>query len=212
VAIARYRVETGRLCRLGAYLPLQTPFGTRLSMGKKTNLKATLSKFQESQRRKGLQKAKEAAKKELTIKKAKKPSAKSKGKRSTAAAAQSNARTVPFKASDTILLVGEGNFSFARALFSSGHDGLAHLPPRNVTATTYDSEEACYGKYPDARGVVGELRGMGVVVLFGVDARRLGGCKELRKRRWQRIVWNFPHAGVLGFGYRMHRLTGRRVG
>ena len=174
-------------------------------MGKKTNLKATLSKFQEKQRKTQLQKAKESAKNNLALKKAKKPSAKSKGKRSIATSAQSNAisRTIPLKASDTILLIGEGNFSFARALFTSRHDVLAHLPACNVTATTYDSEEACYEKYPDARGIVADLKELGVVVLFGVDARRLEACKELRKRRWQRIVWNFPHAGVLGIVFRI---------
>ena len=139
-----------------------------------------------------LQKAKDAAKRDAFKKP--KPSAKSKGKRPTGSIA--NSITIPLKASDTILLVGEGNFSFARALFSSGYEGLLHLPPSNVMATAYDSEDACYEKYPDAREIVQELRDMGVGVLFDVDARRLENRKELKKRKWQRIVWNFPHAGA----------------
>lgn len=161
-------------------------------MGKKTNLKATLSNFQEKQRQTQLQKAKDAVKKNI-LKKSK-PSAKSKGKRPTQF--NVNSSTIPFTASDTILLVGEGNFSFARALFSSGHETLSHLPPSNVTATTYDSEDACYGKYPDAKEIVQGLREKGVKVLFDIDARRLEVCKELKKQTWQRIVWNFPHAGA----------------
>ncbi|ESK96257.1 conserved eukaryotic protein [Moniliophthora roreri MCA 2997] len=123
--------------------------------------------------------------------------------------------TVPFRPTDTILLVGEGNFSFTRALSacigelegssSSTHPALAslaHLPARNITATAYDSEEECYEKYPDAREIVKELRLKGVEVEFGVDAGKLevlarnkgkGKGKELRK--WDKVVWNFPHAG-----------------
>jgi 25S rRNA (uracil2634-N3)-methyltransferase len=168
---------------------------TSPSMGKKTNLKATLSNFQERQRRTQIQKAKDASKKDIL--KRSKPSAKSKGKRPTQSSV--NSSTIPVTASDMILLIGEGNFSFARALFVSGHEALAHLPPSNVTATTHDSEDACYKKYPDAQGIVQELREKGVVVLFGVDARRLETCKELRKRKWQRIVWNFPHSGTSMF-------------
>lgn len=157
-------------------------------MGKKTNLKALLSDFQEKQRKAQLQKAKEAAKKDVLKKKnSGRLSANSKGKRP---------ETMPFFPSDTILLIGEGNFSFARAFFTSEHEALTHLPPANVTATTYDSEETCYEKYPDAKQIVQELREKGVVVLFEVDARKLSSHKELKKRKWKRIVWNFPHAGA----------------
>ncbi|OCB87100.1 hypothetical protein A7U60_g5835 [Sanghuangporus baumii] len=101
--------------------------------------------------------------------------------------------TVPFRPTDTILLIGEGNFSFARALLS--HSSLQYLPPNNVTATSYDSEETCYNKYPDARQIVEDLRRRGVEVLFSVDATALERCKPLKRRRWDRVVWNFPHAG-----------------
>ncbi|KAL0569984.1 hypothetical protein V5O48_011977 [Marasmius crinis-equi] len=130
---------------------------------------------------------------------------------------------IPFRPTDTILLVGEGNFSFARALVScharssepsspssskaveEQHPSLAllaGLPPNNVTATAYDAEEDCYAKYPDAQEIVAELRSKGVEVVFGVDAGKLealaknkgkGKGKELRK--WDKVVWNFPHAG-----------------
>ncbi|KAF8588326.1 hypothetical protein K439DRAFT_1384699 [Ramaria rubella] len=166
-------------------------------MGKKPNLKATFSNFQEKQRGMRIRKAMEAAKKDVVKKSslAVKSNAKSRGKRLAGSLHTAKPSTIPIAASNTILLIGEGNFSFARALFTSGHDVLAHLPPQNVTATTYDLEEACYEKYPDAREIVEELKGKGVMMLFGVDARRLETCKELKKRKWQRVVWNFPHAG-----------------
>lgn len=110
-----------------------------------------------------------------------------------------NARssTVPFRPTDKILLVGEGNFSFTRALLVDPPSVLEHLPPANVTATSYDSEEDCYAKYTDARQIVDIVRSHGAQVLFGVDATRLHGSPALKGRRWDRIVWNFPHAGEL---------------
>ncbi|KAJ4477158.1 hypothetical protein J3R30DRAFT_3291132 [Lentinula aciculospora] len=108
--------------------------------------------------------------------------------------------TIPFQPTDTILLIGEGNFSFARALARPSPSRtelahLVHLPPNNITATAYDSEEDCYAKYPDAVDIVASLREWGVEVLFDVDATKLEWNSALKGRRWSRIVWNFPHAG-----------------
>jgi 25S rRNA (uracil2634-N3)-methyltransferase len=103
--------------------------------------------------------------------------------------------TMPFRPTDQILLIGEGNFSFARALICNPPPELEFLPARNVTATAYDTEDECYTKYPDARAIVSYLKKMGVEVLFGVDATKLEKVPALKGRRWNRIVWNFPHAG-----------------
>ncbi|KAI0830819.1 hypothetical protein BC628DRAFT_1355741 [Trametes gibbosa] len=102
---------------------------------------------------------------------------------------------VPFTSTDNILLIGEGNFSFARALAFDAPRVLEFLPPSNITATAYDCEEDCYTKYPDARGIVAALRDKGVTVAFGVDATKLEKCSALKGRTFDRIVWNFPHAG-----------------
>ncbi|KAL0951849.1 hypothetical protein HGRIS_008510 [Hohenbuehelia grisea] len=127
------------------------------------------------------------------------PTDKGKGKgKSSAGAVQRTARPViPFRATDKILLIGEGNFSFAHALVydpPSGHS-LEHLPPVNVTATAYDSERECYLKYPEAEAIVQRLRERGVEVLFGVDGTKLERVSALKGRKWDRILWNFPHAG-----------------
>ncbi|KAF5368540.1 hypothetical protein D9758_002477 [Tetrapyrgos nigripes] len=107
--------------------------------------------------------------------------------------------TIPFRPTDTILLIGEGNFSFTRALVlhppASVNSGLDHLPPRNVTATAFDSEEECYEKYPGAEEIVRGLKEKGVEVRFGVDATKLERVSGFKGRKWDRIVWNFPHAG-----------------
>lgn len=113
--------------------------------------------------------------------------------------------TIPFFATDRILLVGEGNFSFTRALVQravpatpSADFGapLVLFPAMNVTATAYDSEDDCYAKYPDAHEIVRELREKGTEVLFGVDATKLEKHPALKGRRWDRVLWNFPHAGA----------------
>ncbi|KAF5377331.1 hypothetical protein D9757_008004 [Collybiopsis confluens] len=108
--------------------------------------------------------------------------------------------TIPFQPTDTILLIGEGNFSFARALArcSTSRIELAHLvnfPSKNITATAYDSEEEVYSKYPEAKDIVSTLRERGVEVLFSVDAAKLEWTAGLKGRTWSKIVWNFPHAG-----------------
>jgi 25S rRNA (uracil2634-N3)-methyltransferase len=154
----------------------------------KGSLKAALSQQQARLKKKA--KAQEAAQvHEKTTK-----SAKAKGKEKATSSSTTTRSTVPFKTTDTILLIGEGNFSFASALFK--HPALEHLPAANVTATAYDTEEECIGKYPDAKEHIEGLKKAGAELLFGVDATALEKCKSLRGRRFDRIVWNFPHAGA----------------
>ncbi|KAH9486444.1 25S rRNA (uridine-N(3))-methyltransferase [Psilocybe cubensis] len=105
--------------------------------------------------------------------------------------------TIPFNPTDKILLIGEGNFSFSRSLILDAPIQLQSLPPNNVTATAYDSEEECFSKYPEAEGIVSFLRSKGVEVIFGVDGTRLEKHPRLKGRKWDRIVFNFPHAGEL---------------
>ncbi|KAF8559919.1 hypothetical protein OG21DRAFT_1479791 [Imleria badia] len=155
---------------------------------KKTSLKATLQSQQSRLRAK--EKAEHAAKvSEQKRKQSKNGTAKTKGP------GPGRPPTVPFKPTDRILLIGEGNFSFARALIVEPPSSLEHLVPANVTATSYDEKEACFSKYPDAQDIVDTLRQRGAEVLFGIDATRLQKHAVLKGRRWDRIVWNFPHAG-----------------
>ena len=67
----------------------------------------------------------------------------------------------PFLPDDTILLVGEGNFSFTLSLLSEPHN---HSPSQ-ILATSYDTEDEVYSKYPDAREIVAKIR-----ALAGPDA------------------------------------------
>ncbi|KAJ5373620.1 hypothetical protein N7517_005626 [Penicillium concentricum] len=66
---------------------------------------------------------------------------------------QANQRPiVPFLRKDRILLVGEGDFSFARSL-------VKQYKCRKVCATCYDSKETLYNKYPQAPQNVSDIIG-----------------------------------------------------
>lgn len=97
---------------------------------------------------------------------------------------------IPFTPDDTILLLGEANFSFALSLITHHRH-----PAYQVLATSYDSEKVCFEKYPDAKDIVRELQEKGVGVEFGVDGGALEKCKKVGKGRWSRVIMNFPHAG-----------------
>ena len=103
--------------------------------------------------------------------------------------------TLPFKSTDKILLIGEGNFSFARALVCDPPSALQYLPASNVVATAYDTEAECFEKYPETRAIVEEIRVKGAEVFFGIDATKLEKISSLRSRKFDKIMWNFPHAG-----------------
>ena len=98
--------------------------------------------------------------------------------------------TIPFDPEDRILLVGEGDFSFAKAI-------VEHHGCYNVTATCLDSKDEVRDKYnPQAEQHIQYLEGEGQVVLHGVDATKLESVKALRKSGlFRRLVFNFPHVG-----------------
>ena len=158
--------------------------------GKKESLRAALSSQQSR-----LKKKQEAAQAIQHAERVAKAGSSGKGKGKAIDAPPLAHITIPFKATDKILLIGEGNFSFARALVCYPPTSLEFLPPPNVTATAYDTEEECCAKYPDAAEIISSLREKVVEVVFSVDATKLEKCTPLRGRKFDRIVWNFPHVG-----------------
>ncbi|KAJ9643097.1 hypothetical protein H2199_004620 [Coniosporium tulheliwenetii] len=129
------------------------------------------------------------------------PNTPPKALRRAAAAAQAHAKTakstkqpqhsrpeIPFEPHDRILLIGEGDFSFATSLLT--HHGCADL-----TATCFDSAEELGRKYPQAAGHIAALEAAGMSMLYGVDATKLDKRKEIKRERWDRVVFNFPHVG-----------------
>lgn len=102
---------------------------------------------------------------------------------------------VPFDKFDTILLLGEANFSYALSLLAEPH----LMPAHQMLATSYDTEKECYLKYPDGEDNIKALREKGVKVEFRVDAGNLEKCKAVGKGRWSKVIFNFPHAGMSHF-------------
>ncbi|EME83873.1 uncharacterized protein MYCFIDRAFT_187129 [Pseudocercospora fijiensis CIRAD86] len=124
------------------------------------------------------------------------PSKPSKGafkplKAKVARAAHKAQPTIPFQPEDRILLVGEGDLSFAKSIVQE--HGCC-----DITATCYDSKEVLYQKYnPQAEEHVSYLEEEGQTVLCGVDATKLDKNKTLTKsgELFHVILFNFPHVG-----------------
>ncbi|CAN6684221.1 unnamed protein product [Malus baccata var. baccata] len=109
-------------------------------------------------------------------------------------------RIMHYSSSQKILLVGEGNFSFAASL------ATAFGSANNIVATSLDSEESFMGKYPDAVRTLKTLKGMGCVVLHQVDVDTMSQHPRLAAKLFDRIVFNFPHAGFFGWEHqRLHQ-------
>ncbi|KAL6506713.1 hypothetical protein OROHE_022545 [Orobanche hederae] len=87
-----------------------------------------------------------------------------------------------YSSGQTILLVGEGDFSFSLSL------GMAFGSATNIVATTLDS-------YEDARANVAILESLGATLSYGVDATNMANLPDLRWKKFDRIIYNFPHAG-----------------
>ncbi|GME46081.1 hypothetical protein GTA08_BOTSDO08851 [Neofusicoccum parvum] len=108
--------------------------------------------------------------------------------------------TIPFDPNERILLIGDGDLSYARSIIE--HHGCA-----DVLATTHDDRATLEAKYPQAVANIAYIEGEGQRVASGVDATRLAAHREVRKGAagpglveedrggWDRIVFNFPHVG-----------------
>ncbi|GAA0147818.1 hypothetical protein Leryth_010155 [Lithospermum erythrorhizon] len=91
-----------------------------------------------------------------------------------------------------ILLVGDGDFSFSLCL------AKAFGSASNIIATSLDPYDAVISKYKNAKLNLQMLNMLGAIVLHGVDATRMMFHTDLRMRKFDRIIFNFPHAGFHG--------------
>ncbi|KAJ0108625.1 hypothetical protein J7T55_015059 [Diaporthe amygdali] len=101
--------------------------------------------------------------------------------------------TIPFSPEDAILLVGEGDLSFSRAL-------VEHHYCENVTATVLEKDlEELTAKYPHVNENVELIEAEGSKVAYGVDAKKMAPwAKKSGKDSvgiMDRIIFNFPHVG-----------------
>ncbi|KAH0461956.1 hypothetical protein IEQ34_009531 [Dendrobium chrysotoxum] len=91
-----------------------------------------------------------------------------------------------------ILLVGEGDFSFS--LYLATAFGSAF----NIVATSLDSYAVLLKKYRKAQSNVKKLKKVGATILHEIDATRMKYEVFLSNHKFDRIVFNFPHAGFKG--------------
>ena len=106
----------------------------------------------------------------------------------------SKATALPFPRDDPILLVGEGDFSFALSLHAT------HRCSALTATTLLSADELATTHAPTGPANAASLADAGYTVLYGVDATVLGkpgvpNGAALRRKRFATIIFNFPHVG-----------------
>lgn len=104
-----------------------------------------------------------------------------------------------------ILLLGEGDFSFSKAILDVWNTNYSDATDNGyLVSTCLDSKEELYEKYSDARNNIKSLRKSNLVkVLTKVNAMNLESVENRLIRelsltscpKFDRIVFNFPHLG-----------------
>ncbi|KAH6768134.1 hypothetical protein C2S51_013470 [Perilla frutescens var. frutescens] len=89
-----------------------------------------------------------------------------------------------------ILLVGEGDFSFSACL------AVALGSATNIIATSLNNTAFLKKNYGSALSNIEEVRSRGGKVMHGIDATEIAKHKFLRQLQFDRIVFNFPLAGI----------------
>lgn len=112
----------------------------------------------------------------------------------------------PFNIDDKLLLVGEGDFSFAVSIIKENF-----IKPENLIATSFDSKDEIIQKYPTVEQNLNFLIDEGVQLLHSIDATDLVSSLKLNltaknkkkakarlfsdNRNLDYIMFNFPHTG-----------------
>lgn len=109
---------------------------------------------------------------------------------------------IPFEPTSTLLLVGEGDFSFAVSVVKMGY-----VEPAKLLATSFDSVEDLLAKYPNVEENLNYLKEEGVKVMHEIDATnlvlslKLNPAKKVQpklfdiRQKLDYVMFNFPHTG-----------------
>ncbi|XP_027357366.1 uncharacterized protein At4g26485-like [Abrus precatorius] len=101
-------------------------------------------------------------------------------------------RITHYLSSHKILLVGEGDFSFSLCLANAfGTAG-------NMIATSLDSRVSLGIKYARALSNLTELEALGCTIVHEVDVHTMTQHPLLKNQVFDRVIYNFPHAGFIG--------------
>ncbi|CAM0951908.1 unnamed protein product [Alopecurus aequalis] len=109
-----------------------------------------------------------------------------------------------YSSAQSILVVGDGDLSFSLSLATAFGSG------ENLVATSLDSYGALTKKYGKAEMNITELKRLGATVLHDVDAKTMKLHSCLKMRRFDRIVYNFPHAGFKGKEDHLHVINAHK--
>ncbi|KAI8962454.1 hypothetical protein F5Y11DRAFT_322644 [Daldinia sp. FL1419] len=101
--------------------------------------------------------------------------------------------TIPFAPEDKILLVGDGDLSFAASL-------VEHHYCADVTATVLEKNlEELVEKYPHVPENIAKIEAEDSKVLYGVDATKMAPFLDKKGKDgvgiMDRVIFNFPHVG-----------------
>ncbi|KAK9269555.1 hypothetical protein L1049_001331 [Liquidambar formosana] len=97
-----------------------------------------------------------------------------------------------YSSNHQILLVGEGDFSFSLSL------AVFFGSASNIVATSLDLYDGLIEKYKEAKSNLEKLEKLGACLLQGVDVAKMKLHPDLQMRKFDRIIYNFPHAGFHG--------------
>lgn len=115
---------------------------------------------------------------------------------------------IPFNLNDRIMLIGEGDFSYAISIINQNM-----IKPENLIATSFDSYDEVCKKYSTSKENIELLLSLGVIIYHEIDATNLskslgiqGGNKRqgngsgktievLGSLKLNNIIFNFPHVG-----------------
>ncbi|XP_019070558.1 25S rRNA (uridine(2634)-N(3))-methyltransferase [Solanum lycopersicum] len=97
-----------------------------------------------------------------------------------------------------ILLVGDGDFSFSLCL--AQFFGSAS----NIVASSLQLYDEVIKMYKNGQSNLEKLKSLGGTVLHGVDATEIQLHTDLSNQKFDRIIYNFPHAGFYGSEDRDH--------
>ncbi|KAH7689127.1 S-adenosyl-L-methionine-dependent methyltransferase protein [Dioscorea alata] len=94
-----------------------------------------------------------------------------------------------YTSSQRILLVGEGDFSFSLCL------ARAFGSAKNMVATSLDSQATLFKNYQLAEVHLQKLKELNCLILHEVDVKTMHEHDILKDMKFDRIIYNFPHAG-----------------
>nr|KYP45078.1 Uncharacterized protein At4g26480 family [Cajanus cajan] len=100
-------------------------------------------------------------------------------------------RITHYRSSHMILLVGEGDFSFSLCLARAFGTAV------NMVATSWDSRAYLRRKYGSALRNLTDLEALGCTIVHRVDVHTMFDHPLLEHRKFDRIIFNFPHAGFI---------------